>query len=135
MRNTFELKILAADRPFFEGPVRSFIYTTPFGEEEILANHEENISVVSDGTVRFKTEDDVWHKAVAGVGVVQFVHNRCLVLVNSCEKPEEIDRVRAEAAMERAKERLRQKKSIEEYYLAQSAMARAFARLKETSGK
>ena len=37
-----------------------------------------------------------------------------------------------EAAVERAKERLRQKQSISEYYSTRAAMARALVRLKET---
>ena len=44
--------------------------------------------------------------------------------------PEEIDRKRAEAARERAEERLRQKQSIHEYYHSKAALARAMARLK-----
>ena len=44
----------------------------------------------------------------------------------------EIDRIRAQEALERAKERLRQKQSISEYYSTRAAMARALVRLKET---
>ena len=41
------------------------------------------------------------------------------------------DRIRAQEALERAKERLRQKQSISEYYSTRAAMARALVRLKE----
>ena len=52
------------------------------------------------------------------------------MLVGFAEHPEEIDRKRAEAARERAEERLRQKQSIHEYYHSKAALARAVARLK-----
>jgi F-type H+-transporting ATPase subunit epsilon len=53
------------------------------------------------------------------------------MLVDTAEHPEDIDRVRAEAALERAKEQLRQKQSIEEYHVSQASLARAMLRLKE----
>ena len=135
MAKTFYLEIIAADHPFYRGRAVSLIYTTKFGEAEVLANHTAQISALADGLLRYKTEDGLWHVGIAGVGVMRFTNNRCRVLVDTCEKPEEIDRARAEAALSRAKEKLRQKKSNEEYYLAQAALARAFVRLKETSGK
>ena len=53
-----------------------------------------------------------------------------MVLVFSAERPEEIDWARAEAAKERAEERLRQKLSMRDYYNSKAALARALARLK-----
>ena len=47
------------------------------------------------------------------MGCVYISHNRVIMLVDTAERPEDIDRVRAEAALERAKEQLRQKQSIQ----------------------
>ena len=55
------------------------------------------------------------------------------MLVDTAERPEDIDEVRAREAMERAKEQLRQKQSIQEYHVSQASMARAMYRLKNTS--
>ncbi len=54
-------------------------------------------------------------------------------MVDTCERPEDIDRNRAQRALERAEEEMRQNKSIREYYQAQAAMARALSRLKNSS--
>lgn len=70
-----------------------------------------------------------------GMGFVEIVNNRVTLLVETAEKPEEIDVRRAEEAKQRAEERLRQKQSIHEYYHSRAALARAMARLKATSGK
>ena len=53
-----------------------------------------------------------------------------ILLVAAAERPEEIDLKRAEAARQRAEERLRQKESLQEYHSSQAALARALARLK-----
>jgi len=53
-----------------------------------------------------------------------------IILADTCELPEEIDIKRAEEARERAEEMLRQKQSIQEYYMTQAALNRAINRLK-----
>ena len=59
--------------------------------------------------------------------------NKVTVLVDTVEKPEDIDIARAKAAEERAKERLRQKQSLQEYHRSQASLARAMARLRAAS--
>ena len=49
------------------------------------------------------------------------------------QNPADIDRVRAEEAKARAEERLRQKRSIQEYHLNEAALSRAMSRLKAAS--
>ena len=54
------------------------------------------------------------------------------VLVESIERPEDIDVKRAQEALERAQEQLRQKQSLQEYYISKQALSRAMARMKAT---
>ena len=61
--------------------------------------------------------------------------NRVTVVVDTAERPEDIDEVRAKQALERAKEQLRQKQSIREYYMSKASMARALSRLKASQHK
>ena len=49
--------------------------------------------------------------------------------MDSAEKPEDIDRVRAKEAKIRAEERLRQKESLKEYQQSAASHARALTRL------
>ena len=67
---------------------------------------------------------------VTGTGFAQIINNRAMVIVDTCESPEEIDMRRAEEAKERAQEQLRQKQSIQEYYRSKASLARAMSRLK-----
>ena len=53
-----------------------------------------------------------------------------LVLVETAERPEEIDEARARAAEEEAREAMLQKKSYQEYRIAEIQLERELARLK-----
>ena len=56
--------------------------------------------------------------------------NDVLIIVNAAERPEDIDEVRARAEEEAAREKMLQKKSAQEYALAEAALHRAIARLR-----
>ena len=134
--NSFYLKIIAANRVFYSGRCRSIIVPEYDGQKEIRAHHEDMVIAVNDGEMRFQPEgSDNWEYAVVGIGFVEIVNNRVTLLVESAERPEEIDVARAREAKERAEEQMRQKQSIHEYYHSRASLARAMARLKATSGK
>ncbi|SFL47775.1 ATP synthase F1 subcomplex epsilon subunit [Lachnospiraceae bacterium KH1T2] len=135
MAETYYFRIIASNGIFFEGKVQAVLFSTIDGERELMAHHEEMIIAVDVGTLRYQTPDNEWHKVIVGVGTAQFANNRCTVLVDTCELPENIDRARAQAALERAEEQMRQRKSIVEYKMSQASLARALTRLKETSRK
>ena len=108
MSDMYNLRIIAADRVFYEGPCLSLIVPAFDGEKEVLAHHESMVIAVTDGEMRYKTEDGTWHIGYVGRGFVQIANNRVILLTESAEKPEEIDVRRAEEAKERALEQLRQ---------------------------
>lgn len=128
--STFSLKVIASDKVFYDGKAEMLNIPTVDGEKVFLAHHENMVIAVNLGELKFRTEDGVLHAAVVGRGFAQIINNRVTVLVDTAEKPEDIDKIRAQEALERAKERLRQKQSIQEYYHSQAAMARAMTRLK-----
>ena len=97
MSDMYNLRIIAADRVFYEGPCLSLIVPAFDGEKEVLAHHEAMVIAVTDGEMRYKTEDGTWHIGYVGHGFVQ-IHQPChFLLTESAEKPEEIDIRRAEA--------------------------------------
>lgn len=122
--NSFYLKIIAANRVFYSGRCRSIIVPEYDGQKEILAHHEDMVIAVNDGEMRFQPEgSDNWEYAVVGIGFVEIVNNRVTLLVESAERPEEIDVARAREAKERAEEQMRQKQSIHEYYHSRASLA------------
>ena len=58
-----------------------------------------------------------------------------ILLVATADRLEDIDKVRAQRAKEHAEERMRQKKSIHEYYRSKATLARAMTRLKAAEEK
>lgn len=127
--NTFELKVIAVNGIFFSGKCRQVIVSAVDGSIGIMAHHENSVLALVEGPIRIQKEDGEWIEAVTGIGHVQIAYNRVSVLVDFAEKPEEIDERRAKEALERAKEAMRQKQSIQEYHMSQANMARAMARL------
>lgn len=131
--STFSLKIIASDKVFFDGRAEVLIIPATDGEKAVLAHHENLAIAISVGAMKFRTGEEKWTEAVVGQGFAQIMNNRVTVLVDTAEKPEDIDAKRAEEALERAKEQLRQKQSYQEFQHTQASLARAMTRLKVTS--
>ena len=127
--NTFNLKIIACDRVFYEGEATILVFPAEDGEVAIMAHHERMTTTVEIGEIRFKTPDGEQHIVIVSDGMLSVKENRVVLLVYSAESPEEIDEFRAEAAAERARERLSHKQSMVEYQLSVTALARAMARI------
>ena len=128
--NSFRLKVIASDKEFFNGQALSVTIPVKDGQKQILAHHEDMIFSTEIGQLKFKKEDGETEEAVVGYGFTQVVNNRVTVLVDSAEHPDEIDFARAKEAEERAKEQMRQHRSIREYNHSRASLARAMSRLK-----
>ena len=130
--NTFYLRVISSNKVFFDDKVTKFVLPLEDGEMAVLTHHENMIIATSIGEIRIDTPDGKKILGVVGEGFAQIVNNRVTMLVDSAERPEDIDRVRAEQALERAKERLRQKESLKEYKQTEASLSRALMRLKVT---
>lgn len=133
MSEVFHLKILASDKTFYEGPVISMTIPAFDGSYQIMAHHEPVVMALKEGVIRLKFESEDGSEGVItginGLGLVNITREGVTVLVDSIEAPEDIDRARAEKALKRAMEQLRQDQSIQEYEMSRASMARAMLRL------
>ena len=128
--DTFGLKIIASDKVFYEGRCRKLIIPAPDGEKGILPNHENMVIAVTVGIGRMEAEEGKWQEVALGGGFAEIVNNRVTLIVDTAERPEDIDVRRAREQRERAEEQLRQKQSLREFKLYQASMARALSRLR-----
>ncbi|MCI8419191.1 MAG: ATP synthase F1 subunit epsilon [Oscillospiraceae bacterium] len=128
--DTFQVHILAADKTLYEGPCESLTIPTSDGEQGILAHHSGMMATVRTGTLRYRAPGQPVQLAAVSPGMVKVEGNEVLVLVDSAERPEEIDEARARREADEAREAILQKKSIQEYQLAQAALGRALNRLR-----
>lgn len=127
---TFQISILAADHPFYVGPCESLIVPTVEGQLGIWANHSNMISSILSGPLQYKIPGEEMRYAAISDGFVKIENNEVLVLVDTAERPEEIEINRARRDADAAKEMMLQKKSVEEYHYAQANLARAINRMR-----
>lgn len=128
--DAFQVHILAADKNFYEGPCVSLTIPTNDGELGILAHHSNMIAAVQPGTLRYQVPEEEPCLAAVSLGMVKVEHNDVVVLVDSVERPEEIDAARAQRELDEAREILLQKRSRQEHKIAEASMARALNRLR-----
>ena len=96
----------------------------------ILAHHSNMIAAVVPGELRFQPADEPLRTAAVSSGLVKIEDGEVLLLVDTAERPEDIDANRARRAADAAKEELLQEHSIREYGRAQANLARAISRLR-----
>ena len=113
MDKTFYLEIITPEKQFYVGPASSLAMPALDGEYGIQPGHEPIVTAIEPGLVRFQA-DGTWNDVVVSDGFAEVMPDYVILLVSSAERPEEIDRARAERAKERAEERLRQKQSVRE---------------------
>lgn len=128
--NTFYLQIIATNKVFYNGRCQKLIIPLLDGEKAVLPHHEDMVIAVTVGEMRLMTESGEWIHGVVGNGFAQIINNRVTLLVDTAERPEDIDERRAEEARERAEEQLRQSKSIQEHSHFEASLARSLARLR-----
>jgi len=123
------LEIITPEKPIFNDHIDSVTIPGTLGGFQILKDHAPLISSFDTGIVKVKKDSAETYYTTAG-GTVEVNKNKVLVLADSIEKVDEIDKDRAEEAKKRAEERL-QKKNEEEIdeARARAALNRALNRL------
>ena len=86
----FQISILAADHPFYEGPCISLVVPTLEGMYGFMANHLRMISSVVPGILHYTLPDGTKRYAAVSEGIVKCEDNKILVLVDTAERPEDI---------------------------------------------
>lgn len=95
----------------------------------VLPGHAPFLSTLGVGTVTYRIGRDEFHLAIAG-GFAEVRNDKVIILADTAERPDEIDRARAEKAKERAERRLSGRSQDEvDYARCQAALARAMSRL------
>ncbi len=101
----------------------------------VLPGHAPFLTTLGIGEVSYRTGRDTHYLALAG-GFAEVRNDKVIVLADTAERPEEIDRNRAERARQRAEQRLSGRGSEEaiDYARAAAALRRALTRL-QTAGR
>lgn len=124
----FRLKVITPERIFYEGDVNMIEFNTTEGEIGVYKNHVPMTVIVSPGILTI-SESERARNAALHAGFVEILQDKVTILAEVVEWPEEIDEKRAEAAKERAEERIRNKASETDMRRAEAALKRATARI------
>ena len=131
--NSFILNITASSGEFYQGNCESMVLPVKDGVYGVQAGHSPVLVAIHMGVLKF-TVDGETREILVGDGIAEVTPTFVLLLVDSAERPEDIDKNRAEAARIRAEERLQHKQSMHEYYQTKIALDRAMQRL-QTAAK
>lgn len=131
--NSFILNITASSGEFYQGSCESMVLPVKDGVYGVQAGHSPVLVAIHMGMLKF-TVDGETREILVGDGIAEVTPTFVLLLVDSAERPEDIDRNRAEAARIRAAARLQHKQSMHEYYQTKIALDRAMQRL-QTAAK
>ena len=129
MERTFRLQIITPERSFFDDQVEMAVFIAPDGEIGVMPGHMPMVASMREGPIRIQ-QGGAWRVAAASDGFATITQDQVWLMMQTVEWPEEIDRVRAERDRALAEEKLRQQKSMHEYYIARSMLARAMVRLR-----
>ena len=125
------LDFYKADGVFYEGEVEYLSVPSIDGEYGVMAAHENVVVAIVPGILRYRfSADEPFLEVAVSDGMMRIEDGKVLILVESAERPEEIDEHRAQREAEEAMEAMLQKKSVEEYALAEAIMYRATNRLR-----
>lgn len=124
----FQLSIITPDRVFYKGDAYFVEFNTTEGEVGIYKNHIPMTFIVKPGILTIHEEGET-KEAALHAGFVEVLGDKITIMAEIVEWPSEIDEGRAQAAMERAKERISQKDNATDYARAETALARAVARI------
>ena len=127
------LSIVTQERTVVErDDVRRLIVPTTEGQITVLPSHAPLMASLAIGEMVAIAPDDESAMAVHG-GFIQVARDEVTVLADAAERVDQIDEARAEAARERAEQRLTDARSVAEaidLLRAQLALQRALLRLR-----
>ncbi|HVA23678.1 MAG TPA: F0F1 ATP synthase subunit epsilon [Chloroflexota bacterium] len=123
------VEIVTAERSVLDENADMVVAPGAEGVLGILPRHAPMIALLKAGELRLKHGSDETAVAVTG-GVMQVEPTRVIVLADAAERAEEIDEARAREAVERARQRMADRKDTSDQPQLQAAIERANVRLR-----
>ena len=127
MANTFQLEIITPTQIFTEGQVSYVRAESPDGQFGIMAKHTAATVALGIGEVKVVKDGKEYFYATTG-GFADIQLESVLLLLETAELVSDIDKERAKAAIKRAQEKLEDNEA--DLTRGQAAMDRAKNRLK-----
>lgn len=124
----FHIEIVTPDGLLFDGEVESLLVRTDDGDVEILRGHADFVASVGTGRARLIVEGKEKFASVSG-GFLSIKDGEVKLVAITFEFADQIDRLRAEKAKERAEEALKVAGDERQERIAKAKLARAISRI------
>ena len=130
------LEVVTPEKVMVSQEVDIVVAPGSMGEFGVLEGHVPFLSGIEPGELRFSNGNQT-ERFLVTTGFSEVSDNKVSVLVDAAEKATEIDLERARKAMERAKERLALDRGREDvdFMRAEAALKRAIVRMRITEKK
>ena len=129
MMATIRLEIVTPEKMIFSDDVDVVLALGLEGQLGILPHHAPLMTILQPGDLVFRKAGKEEALTISG-GFLEVRPDKVVVLADACERAEEIDVARAEAAKKRAGEALKEAKTMVDAAAAEAALRRSLARLK-----
>lgn len=125
-------EITTPERIVYRDEVDQITLPTTEGEITVLPNHIPLVSLLQPGALTVKKDGEEVYMATSGGFIEVQPGNKVIVLADTAERSEELNFEAIEAAKERARKILEEKRNVDEvaYASAAAGMERELARLK-----
>ena len=133
--DNFKLQIMASDHMVFDGDAQSVSLPTTEGSVGILAHHSNIIMAVVPGEITYRAADGSEETVIVSDGLLKVENGEAMILIDTAERPDEIDEARAQRAEERAREELKRANTNRDIALASAELSRAMTRIKSSKKK
>ncbi len=127
-----ELESITPEKILLKEPIEMLVAPAIDGEIGVLPRHYPLITGLKVGVLRVKKESgEEWEPvAISSEGLMEVLPDRISILVGAAELPQEIDIQRALAAKERAERRISAREERTNRARAEAALQRALNRLR-----
>lgn len=126
---TIRLEVITAERQVFADDINAVIAPGIEGELGILPHHAPLMTMIQPGELLIRKDNEETYLVITG-GFLEVRPDKVIILADACERTEEIDITRAEAAKRRAEERLKTELRDLDVTRAEAALRRSLIRLK-----
>ena len=126
---TFRLEIVTAERLIFADDVSAVVAWGVQGQLGILPHHAPLMTMLQPGDLLIRKDNEEQYLTCIG-GFLEVRPDKVIILADACERAEEIDIARAEAAKRSAEETLKQRPPGVDTAAADAALRRSLLRLK-----
>ena len=123
-----KLEIVTAERVVYSEDVSVLVAPGSDGELGVLPGHAPLLTTLAPGEIKVTKDGEESFMVVSG-GFLEVLGNKVTILANTAEHADEIDEDRAEAALQRAQERVASAESDMDLERALASMRRSAARL------